>query len=328
MLLRIAVAFITVAACGGQQGPLVRVDGSSTVYPITEAVAEELGKTGSPLKVTVGVSGTGGGFKKFCAGETDISNASRPIKAAETEACAKAGVAWIELPIAYDGIAIVVNPKNTWATDITVAELKRLWQPEAQKQVTRWSQIREGWPDKEIHLFGPGTDSGTFDYFTEAIVGKEDASRGDYTASEDDNMLVQGIAGDELALGYFGFAYWVENKERVKIVPVDDQKPESGAGAIAPSLASIADGSYQPLSRPLFIYVSKKAIERPEVQAFTSYYLEQAGKLVAEVGFVPLPGQAYPLAKRRLDARTTGSLFAKGSQIGVSIEDLLAREAL
>ncbi len=320
------------AACGSKGGArggaVVRVDGSSTVYPISEAVAEALRPVAPELDVTIAVSGTGGGFKRFCAGETDVTNASRPIKKTEIELCAKNGVEWIELPVAYDGIAITVNPKNSWANDITAAELKLLWAPEAQGKVMKWSEVRAGWPDREIHLYGAGTDSGTYDYFTEAITGKEDASRGDFTASEDDNVLVQGISTDEGALGFFGFAYWSENQAKLKALPVDDGKPDNGAGPVAPSPASIADGTYQPLSRPLFIYVARKSIERAEVKRFIDFYLEQAPKLVGEVGYVPLPGRAYPLAKARVDARTTGSLFAGGgSQVGVSIENLLERSA-
>lgn len=306
---------------------IIRVDGSSTVFPITEAVAEEARKAQPGTRVTVGISGTGGGFKKFCAGETDISDASRPIKPTEVEACAKAGVEYIELPVAYDGLAILVNPKNDWAKQVTVDEMKRLWQPEAQGQVKHWKQIRASWPDKEIHLYGPGVDSGTYDYFTEAIVGKEHSSRGDYTSSEDDNTLVQGISGDPLALGFFGLAYYEENQDKLKVVPLDDGKPDNGAGPIVPSAETVANGTYQPLSRPLFVYVAKRAMDRPEVAAFMAFYLSSAPKLVSEVGYIPLPERAYALAKERLDARRVGSLFAGGgSQVGVSIAALLERE--
>ncbi|MCC6525423.1 MAG: PstS family phosphate ABC transporter substrate-binding protein, partial [Polyangiaceae bacterium] len=242
------------------------------------------------------------------------------------EACAQKGVEYVELPIAYDGIAIVVHPKNDWAKSLTVAELKRLWEPEAQKKVMRWSDVRAGFPDKEIHLFGAGVDSGTYDYFTEAVVGKEHASRGDYTASEDDNVLVQGIAGDESALGFFGLAYYLENEARLGLVAIDDGKPDNGAGPMAPSVDTVRNGTYQPLSRPLFVYVAKKALARPEVAAFVKFMLAEAPKLVAEVGYVPLPERAYPLAQARADAGKTGSLFAGGSQVGVSIEALLGKE--
>jgi phosphate transport system substrate-binding protein len=328
-LLVLAVAAVAVApACRRQSlSGTVRVDGSSTVYPITEAVAEEFQKVKPEVKVMVGISGTGGGFKKFCAGETDVSDASRPIKPSEVEQCGKAGIEYVELPIAYDGIAIVVNPQNNWANEITVEELGRLWAPEAQGQVLKWSDVRPGWPDREIHLFGPGVDSGTYDYFTEAVVKKEHSSRGDFTSSEDDNVLVQGVAGDEGALGFFGFAYFEENRDKLKLLPVDDGKAENGAGPVAPSLEAIRTGTYQPLSRPLFIYVALKSLDRPEVVEFVRFYLEQATALVGEVGYVPLPEHAYPLARRRLDARRTGSLFqGKGSQVGVTIDTLLEQE--
>jgi len=307
---------------------IIRVDGSSTVFPITEAVAEEFQKVHPGVKVTVGISGTGGGFKKFGKGETDISDASRPIKPSEVELCQKNGIEYVELPVAYDGLAVMVNPKNTWAGSMTVAELKKLWAPEAQGKITRWNQVRDEWPDKEIHLFGAGVDSGTYDYFTEAIVGKEHSSRGDFTSSEDDNVLVQGIAGDELALGFFGYAYYEENRGKLKLVAIDDGKAENGDGPIAPSPETVANGTYQPLSRPIFIYVSTKALGRPEVAEFVKFYLASAPKLVKEVGYIPLPERAYALAQQRADARKTGSIFGgKGSKVGVRIEDLLAAES-
>jgi phosphate transport system substrate-binding protein len=305
----------------------IKADGSSTVYPISEAVAEEFGKKHPGVRVTVGISGTGGGFKKFCAGETDLSDASRPIKPSEVLLCANAGVESVELPVAYDGLAVLVNPANDWAASITVAELKRLWEPEAQGNVKKWSDVRTGWPDKEIHLFGAGVDSGTYDYFTEAIVGKEHASRGDFTSSEDDNVLVQGIATDPLALGFFGFAYYVENQGKLKLLPVDDGNPQNGDGAVAPSLDTVRKGTYQPLSRPLFVYFAKKSLERPEVAEFARFYLANASKLVGETGYIPLPDGALAAASERLEARRTGSIFGgAGSQVGVSIEDLLTRE--
>lgn len=305
----------------------IAIDGSSTVYPITEAVAEEFRKEHPQVQVTVGISGTGGGFKKFAAGETDITDASRPIKPSEAEACAKNGIEYVEVPVAYDGIAVVVNPQNTWARSMTVSELKKLWAPEAQEKITRWSQIRKGWPNEEIHLFGPGVDSGTYDYFTEAIVGKEDASRGDFTSSEDDNVLVQGIATDKLALGFFGYAYYEENKDKLAIVAIDDEKDDNGKGPIAPSPETIRNGTYQPLSRPLFIYIKKTALDRPEVAAFVEFYLKQAEQLTKAVGYIPLPAKAYELAQERVQKRLVGSMFGeKGSQVGVKIEDLLAKE--
>jgi phosphate transport system substrate-binding protein len=300
---------------------IIAVDGSSTVFPIAEAVAEEFGKT-HKVRVTIGVSGSGGGFKKFCKQETAISNASRPIKASEVELCAKNGVEYIELPVAYDGIAVVVHKQADWVDHMTVAELKNLWAPEAQGKITKWNHIRTDWPDREIHLFGPGVDSGTYDYFTEAIVEKEHSSRGDFTSSEDDNVLVQGIATDPGALGFFGLAYYTENRDKLKVVPID-----GGNGPIAPSLQTVGDGSYQPLSRPLFIYVNKQAAERKEVQAYIAYFLSQGRPLVKEVGYIPLPDRAYQLVQERFNQRITGSIFGgKGSKVGVTVEELLRKQ--
>ena len=312
---------------GGEQNAMIKVDGSSTVYPISEAVAEEFQKANRSAHVTVGVSGTGGGFQKFCRGETDISNASRPIKPVEVETCKKSGVEFIELPVAYDGLAVVVNPKNTWAASMTVDELKKLWAPEAQGKIMRWNQVRSSWPDREIHLYGAGVDSGTYDYFTEAVVGKEGASRGDFTSSEDDNVLVQGIANDELALGFMGIAYVEQNKDRLKLVPVDDGKADNGAGPVVASVETVRNGTYQPLSRPLFIYVSRKSAERPEVQTFVTSYFTDGRALIDEVGYVQLTDPIYELAQKHFAARKTGTAFGEGgSQVGVTLEDLLARE--
>jgi phosphate transport system substrate-binding protein len=305
---------------------IIAADGSSTVFPISEAVAEEFQRTNPGAKITVGISGTGGGFQKFCRGEVDIANASRPIRTVEMEACAKAGIAFIELPVAYDGLAVMVNPRNTWANTMTVAELKRLWSPEAQGKISRWSQVRPGWPDREIHLFGAGVDSGTYDYFTSAIVGIEGTSRGDFTSSEDDNVIVQGISTDELALGFFGYAYYEANQSKLKLVPIDDGKDDNGKGPIAPSVETVKDGTYQPLSRPIFIYVARKAVERPEVRSFIDFYLTQGPTLVREVGYVPLGDSGYKLAVDRFNNRTLGSVFEGGSQVGVTLEQLLARE--
>jgi phosphate transport system substrate-binding protein len=305
----------------------VAIDGSSTVYPISEAVSEEFRKSHPDVKVTVGISGTGGGFKKFCAGETDISDASRPIKPTEVEACAASKIEYIELPIAYDGLAVMVNPKNDWAKCMTVKELKTLWEPEAQGKVMRWNQVRAGWPDKEVHLLGPGVDSGTYDYFTEAVVGKEHSSRGDFQASEDDNTLVQGIATDQGALGFFGVAYYQENKDKLKLVGIDDEKPENGEGCILPTHETVEKGTYQPLSRPLFIYVKRSSADDPTVKQFVDFYLSNARKLTEEVGYIALPEDAGKLVKARFAARTTGSIFAgKGSQVGVTIATLLQKE--
>jgi phosphate transport system substrate-binding protein len=319
----------SLGGCRKSEAETLTADGSSTVFPITEAVAEEFQKQvpGVGVRVTVGISGTGGGFKKFCAGETDLSDASRPIKPSEVELCKKGGVEYIELPIAYDGITIILNPKNDWATTMTVAELKRIWEPEAQAKVKKWSDVREGWPDKPLRLYGAGVDSGTYDYFTEAIVGTEHSSRGDYTSSEDDNVVVQGVASDEAALGFLGFAYYENSKEKLRAARIDDGDPTNGDGPIAPSIESVRSGSYQPLSRPVFIYVSKKALEREAVRNFVDFYLTAGEKLSREVHYIPLPARAYELARDRVKNRVTGSMFGgKGSQIGVSIEALLKRE--
>lgn len=305
---------------------VIAIDGSSTVFPITEAVAEEFQKT-NKSRVTIGVSGTGGGFKKLCKGEVAIAGASRPIKPSEVQACASAKIGYIELPVAYDGIAVVVHKDNAFVDKMTVAELKALWAPEAQGKVTKWSQVRAGWPDEEIHLFGAGVDSGTYDYFTQAIVGKEHASRGDYTSSEDDNVLVQGISTDKNALGFFGFAYYVENQDKLKIVPVDDGDEQNGAGAIAPSVETVGNGTYQPLSRPIFVYVNAEMAKRKEVQALIHFYMNEGKALVKEVGYIPLPDRGYQLAQARFDKGVTGSVFGGGgSKVGVTVEELLSSE--
>ena len=309
---------LSLAACGGggstgggatASPQVITADGSSTVFPVTEAFAEEFQKANAGTRVTVGSSGTGGGFQKFCRDETDISNASRPISASEIADCAKTGVEYIELPVAYDGLAVIVNPKNTWVDHLTVAELKKIWEPAAQGKITKWNQIRAGWPDREMRLFGPGVDSGTFDYFTEAINGKAKSSRGDYTSSEDDNVLVQGIAGDENALGYFGYAYYEENSDKLKLVPIDDGKDDNGKGPIAPSPETVKGGTYRPLSRPIYIYVKAKALQRAEVQKFIQFYLTDTSKLVREVGYVPLTDGEYQLVRQRFDARKTGTMY-------------------
>jgi len=305
----------------------IAIDGSSTVYPISEAVGEEFQKSNPGVRVTIGIAGSGGGFKRFCAGELDISDASRPIKEPEVQACKAKGIEYIELPIAYDGLAVMVNKANTAVDCMTVAELKTLWEPEAQGKVTKWSQVRAGLPDKEVHLFGPGVDSGTYDYFTEAVVGKSHSSRGDYQSSEDDNVLVQGIANDPAALGFFGLAYYEENADKLKLIGIDDGKPDNGAGCIEPSAETVEKGTYQPLSRPLFIYVKKSVAGTPMVQAFVKFYLQNAAKLVKEVGYIPFPAEAYAMVQHRFDAGTTGSLFGQGSQVGMTITQLLAKES-
>jgi phosphate transport system substrate-binding protein len=266
----------------------ISIDGSSTVYPLTEAVAEEFKKQHKDVKVTVGLSGTGGGFKKFGRGETDMNDASRPIKPVEDSICNANNIKYVELKVAYDGLAVVVSHQNTWCKDITVDELKRIWEPAAQGKITKWNQIRKEWPNEDIHLFGAGVESGTYDYFTEAIVGKSHSSRGDYTASEDDNVLVQGIKSDKNALGFFGLAYYIENQDKLKLVGVDDGKDENGKGPILPTEATVKDKSYSPLGRPLFLYVNSKAMEKKEAQAFVKFYLENTKTLATDVGYIPM----------------------------------------
>ena len=305
------------------QAQVVQIDGSSTVFPITEAVAEEFQKAKKgKVKVTVGIAGTGGGFKKFCRGETDISDASRPILKGEMESCKEAGVQYIELPIAYDALTVIVNPKNGWVKTLTTIDLKKMWEPGAQGKVTNWNQVRSEWPNAPLKLFGPGADSGTFDYFTEAIVGKAKSSRGDFTASEDDNVLVQGVANDRNALGYFGFAYYIENQKKLKAVAID-----GGKGAVTPSAKTVEDGTYQPLSRPIFIYVSKKSLAKPEVKEFAEFYLKQGPQLVKQVKYVALPQPAYTTALEHLQKGKVGTVFGGEAEVGIKIEDLLKREA-
>jgi phosphate transport system substrate-binding protein len=302
---------------------VVQVDGSSTVFPITEAVAEEFQKAKKgKVKVTVGIAGTGGGFKKFCRGEIDISDASRPILKQEMEACKGAGIEYFELPIAYDALTVIINPKNDWVKGLNVPDLKKMWEPSAQGKVTNWNQVRSEWPNAPLKLFGPGADSGTFDYFTEAIVGKAKSSRGDFTASEDDNVLVQGIANDRNALGYFGFSYYVENQNKLKAVPID-----GGKGPVTPSAKTVEDGTYQPLSRPIFIYVSKKSMDKPEVREFVEFYLKNAPTLVKQVKYVPLPQSIYTTGAEHLKKGKIGSMFGGEAEVGVKIEELMKREA-
>ena len=303
---------------------LVKIDGSSTVYPISEAVAEEFQKSKKgAIKVTVGISGTGGGFKKFCRGETDISDASRPILAKEMKACAEAGIKYVELPVAYDALTVVINPKNTWIKEFKVEELKKMWEPVAQGKVTHWNQVNPAWPNAPLKLFGPGADSGTFDYFTDAINGKEKASRGDYTASEDDNVLVQGVSRDVNAIGYFGLAYYVENKDKLKAVPIVDKGNTKG---VLPSLETVMDGTYQPLARPIFIYVNEKSMAKAEVREFVEYYLKEGAKLSKEVGYVPLGKQHYEVALKNFKSKKVGTGFGGKAEVGVKLDDLLARE--
>ena len=302
----------------------IKVDGSSTVFPITEAVADGFRSSkGADVRVTIGMAGTGGGFKKFCKGETDISGASRPILKKEMEECTKNGIKYMELPVAFDALSVVVSQKNKFLSKITVDELKKLWEPSAQGVVTRWKQVNPNWPDVPVKLFGAGSDSGTFDYFTDAIVGKTKSSRSDYVSSEDDNVVVQGVARDPNALGYFGYSYFVENSKRLKVVPVVRQ---GGQAAVAPSVQTVMDGSYQPLSRPLFIYLSDKAAARAEVKSFVEYYLTNAANSVKVAGYIPLNAKDYQHALTNFAARKTGTAFGGEPEIGVKVSELLRRE--
>jgi phosphate transport system substrate-binding protein len=275
----------------------ISIDGSSTVFPVTEAVAEEFRAIQPDVQVTIGVSGTGGGFQKFSRGETNISNASRPIKDKEIEACAENNITYLGLEVAYDGLAVVVNPENTWVDSFTVEELKKIWEPAAQGKIMKWNQIRPEWPNEEIHLFGPGVASGTFDYFTEAINGKSGTSRGDFTASEDDHVLVQGIAGDKYALGFFGLAYYEESKDKLSLIGVNN-----GTEVVKPSLETVSNGTYSPLSRPLFIYVNSSSIKQPEVVEFVNFYLDNAAELSEDVGYIKLPAEIYAKQKENFKA--------------------------
>ena len=318
-------AFLSLTAALTAHAQVVKVDGSSTVFPITEGVAEDFQKVkkGS-IKVTVGISGTGGGFKKFCRGETDMSNASRPILAKEMADCKAAGIEYYELPIAYDALTVVMNPKNSFLKQITVEELKKIWEPSAQGTVTHWNQVNPAWPNAKIKLFGAGADSGTFDYFTEAVNGKAKASRGDYTASEDDNVLVQGVGADVNAIGYFGYAYYAENKGKLKAVPV---VATGSKAAVYPDEKTVIDGSYQPLSRPIFIYINAKSMAKPEVKEFVEYMLKNSARIAKEVKYVPLPTKAYITAQEHLDKGKKGTVFGGKAEVGVTIEELMKREA-
>lgn len=299
---------------------IIKIDGSSTVYPITEAVAEEFQKA-QKVKVTVGESGTGGGFKKFCRGETDISNASRPISQKEIDACKEAGIQFIELPIAFDALTVVVNNKNDWVKSITVEELKKIWGPGS--SVKSWKQVNPAYPDKKLGLYGPGTASGTFDYFSEAINGKSKAHRTDYTPSEDDNVLVKGVTGDAGGMAYFGMAYYEENKDKLRAIPV---AVKAGSPAVLPSVQTVEDGTYQPLARPIFIYVNATAAAfKPEVKAFVNFYLDNAPTLVKEVKYVPLPAEDYTAVKAHFKANKPGTGFGGKNEVGIKVKDLLSK---
>jgi phosphate transport system substrate-binding protein len=324
MKIPLLVAATLLAAPVAAQQRIVKIDGSSTVFPVTEAVAEDFQKAKKQqVKVTVGISGTGGGFKKFCRGETDIPNASRPILKAEMADCKSAGIEYFELPVAFDALTVVVNPKNNFIKQLTVAELKKMWEPGAQGKVTRWNQVNPQWPDQPMKLFGPGADSGTFDYFTEAVVGKSKSSRGDFTASEDDNVLVSGVSRDVNGLGYFGYAYYIENKDKLRAVPIVNDKGQ----AVAPSMEAVLKGSYTPLARPIFVYVNAKSLGKPEVKEFVEYYMKNGGKLATEVKYVPLPDSAYRLALEHVQKGKKGTVFGGVAEVGVTIDELLKREA-
>ncbi len=320
------LALLLLPACGERSlRGMVRIDGSSTVYPISEAVAEEFMRSRpGQARVTLGVSGTGGGLRKFCRGETDITNASRPITSDEMAVCAEAGIAFIELPVALDAITVAVHPDNHWAEELDLQQLRRIWAPESQGVVTSWQQVDPAFPPLPLHLFGAGADSGTFEYFTEAVVGTPRSSRGDFTASEDDNVLVSGVAQDRNALGYFGYAYYRANTSRLKAVRV---RPSADEPGVAPSAETARDGSYRPLSRAIFLYVSVPALqERTEVGEFVEFYLDHAAQLVDEVGFIPLPQPVYLTLRERFAARRVGSLYGGDARIGARVEDVLSAQ--
>jgi phosphate transport system substrate-binding protein len=304
---------------------VIKVDGSSTVFPVTEAVAEEFQKEQQgKVNVTVGISGTGGGFKKFVRGEIDVADASRPILADEMAQAKANGIEFLELPVAFDALTVVVNTENNWVTSMTVAELKKIWEPEAQTKITHWNQVRPEWPNEKIALFGAGADSGTFDYFTEAIVGKAKASRGDYTASEDDNVLVQGIEGNKYALGYIPFAYYAPHSNRMKAVGIEWDKNKV-KGAVLPSPENVLAGNYNPLSRPLFIYVSRKSLDKQPVKEFVDFYLKNVKTLATEVKYMPLPDSAYQMAMDRVRTLQTGTGFGGVPEVGLPVEEILRR---
>lgn len=311
----------TAAEGGSDLSGDVLVDGSSTVFPISEAMAEEFMAENPDVRVTVGVSGSGGGFKKFCAGETDISNASRPIKESEIEICQENGVEFVELPVAYDGLSVVIHPDNDWATCLTTEELGTMWSPGAEGEIDNWNQIRDEFPDQPLALYGPGTDSGTYDYFMEVVSEEEGESRGDFTASEDDNVIVQGVSTDTGGLGYFGLAYYEENKDALKSVEIENSNGE----CVAPSSEAVSDGTYNPLSRPIFFYVNTSAMEeKPAVAAFAGYHFAKDNQpLVTEVGYVPLPDDILTKAESRLTEKVTGTMFEGGSSLGVKLSDAL-----
>jgi phosphate transport system substrate-binding protein len=320
--LTLIAGLLALGASASALAQTVRVDGSSTVFPITEAVAEEFQKATKGTKVTVGISGTGGGFRKFCRGESDIQNASRPILAKEIEECRTAGVQYIELPVAYDALTVVVNPRSA-ISEISIEDLKKMWEPAAQGKVMRWNQVNPAFPDAPLALFGAGADSGTFDYFTEAVTGKSKSSRGDFTASEDDNVLVQGVSRNQNALAFFGFAYFQENKDKIKGLSISWK----GGKAVAPSPENVLNGTYQPLSRPIFIYVNAKSLAKPEVKQFVDFYMKNATKLVREVKYVPLPARAYEYNISAVQKMRVGTKMGGENKVGLTIDQLMTLEA-
>jgi phosphate transport system substrate-binding protein len=320
----IASIFALANPLASQEVESITIDGSSTVYPITQRIIHEYqADREKPVDIAVEFSGTGGGFDKFCRGETDMNNASRPIQTEEMAACNDSEVRYIELPVAFDALTVVVNPQNDWLDSLTVDELAKIWSPEAEGEITRWNQVRDSFPDQPLNLYAPGEDSGTYDYFTEAIVGTSGASRTDYTASEDDDVLVREVSQDPNALGYFGLAYYEQKANEMKAIAID-----SGSGAVLPSVATVEQAQYQPLSRPLFIYVNAaSAQKKPALRQFIDFYLEQAPELVTEVGYVPLPEEAYNIDKVTFHRGEVGTVFEGQSQFNLTIPELLRKQA-
>lgn len=322
----LAILALALTSCGGSGGDgsgisgEVNVDGSSTVYPISQAMAEEFGAANRNARVTVSLSGSGGGFKKFCNGEIDISNASRPIKQKEIDKCAEKGIEFIEIPVAYDGLSVVVNKNNDWAACLTTEELTKIWEPGAEGKITSWNQVKGEYPNEALRLYGPGTDSGTYDYFTEATIG-ETKTRTDFTASEDDNTLVQGVNSDKGGMAFFGYAYYEENQDTLQAVAIKN----ADGTCVKPSPQTIADGSYNPLSRAIFFYVSKTAMEEnPAVKAFAEFQTNpENSELISEVGYIALPSEIQTKVQNRLTNATTGSIYGGGSAVGVKLSDKL-----
>ncbi len=318
---KILLAVTLMGIFGVAQAQTVRIDGSSTVYPITEGVAEDFQKE-TKIRVTVGVSGTGGGFKKFCRGEIDVANASRPITQNEIADCAKQGIKFYEMPVAFDAMTVVIHPKNTFVKQLTIQQLRKMWEPAAQGKITHWNQIDPAWPNQRLSLFGPGADSGTFEYFTEAVNGKSKASRGDFTASEDDNILVKGVSTHPFGLGYFGFAYYEENKATVKAVPIVNKD----GVAVYPNEKSVMDGTYNPLARPIFIYIKEDSLKQPHVRRFVEFYMKNVSKITKEIKFVPLPDQVYIANLKHIENNRIGSVFGGHNKVGMTIEELVNAE--